>query len=327
MSDERYPGDRPRGQDPDRVVESELRALAETTAAGRPTPLRTMDQIRQALRRADADLATNDSRQGRWLMRLTEQLKRRPRYAVGFVTAALAVAVLMLPISTERVVGQDVTLTIHGRELARPELRAIADQLKAATAASSVRVRMENADLTITASGRSHRAAEVTQRIEALLRTLRAQGMTAEAQVVPRREKVESRVYAAALSKIFEIRVSTSGKTDSQVEDEIRDQMTRAGVTPTSVQFQRAADGTHLNIEAAAAGREIKIVRNHNDTTETEVNVSVDDLDTVRDPGMTDAELAEKIRKQLEAKGLSATVTVSGGRIEVRAQHHKAATP
>ena len=52
------------------------------------------------------------------------------------------------------------------------------------------------------------------------------------------------------------------------------------------------------------------------------VEMEAGGLDETREPGMTDAQLKEKIEKQLRARGLEPNVAVNGDRIEIRAGRH-----
>jgi hypothetical protein len=47
------------------------------------------------------------------------------------------------------------------------------------------------------------------------------------------------------------------------------------------------------------------------------------DIDTAREPGMSDEQLREKIVRQLRAKGMDAEVTVLGDKVQIRAQMEK----
>lgn len=257
--------------------------------------------------------------------RAMNKLRLRPRVASGLIGAALIGGVLLMPISYQRTVGHDVTIEL-GAGLPLPQVKELAQKLKRAASAERVEVRMQGDHLRLHAVGRDRQRAAVEQRTAELLRGLREQKVEATVQIEPRRERVESRVYAAALSVLIDIRVDTTGKTDRQVEDEIRDQLSRAGASPKDVQFERRTDGTHLSIEAETGGRMVKVIRDQKDpsgTPSSEVAVKVEPIDDTREPGMTDDQLRDKIKRQLEARGLDTTVTVSGDHIEVRAHHRR----
>lgn len=312
---------------PPSAVEEQLaadrRALIEETGRG----LWPLSRTERALKNQLASSRATQEEGGR-IMSAVNRLRTRPRLLSGLIGAALIGGVLLLPISYQRTVGHDVTLDVStgGQVLPPQRLQALARQLKAAAGADHVQIRLEGDHLQLRASGRSRQRPAVERRTAAIVEALKQQQLAATVQIEPRRERVEARVYAAALAALIDIRVDITGKTDRQVEDEIRSQITASGATPSSVQFQRKPDGTHLEIEAETGGRTVRVIRDHKADTpgSSEVAVKVEPVDDTREPGMTDDQLRDKIKRQLEARGLDATVTVVGDRIEVRAHHRVA---
>lgn len=308
---------------------ADRQALAEETGRA----LWPLSRTAQLLDDEQAESGTRNREEGGSFMNAMNKLRLRPRLASGLIGAVLIGGALLMPISYQRTVGHNVTMELSGARLGGAQLKELANQLKSITGAERVEVRMEGEQLRLRAIGRNAKRAVVEQRTAALVRALKqqaqAQGQSLEAstQIEPRRERVESRVYAAALAALIEIRVDPTGKTDRQVEDEIRDQLSRAGATPKDVQFQRKADGTHLEIEAESGGRTLKVIRETRDDGRggsPEVAVKVEEIDDTREPGMTDDQLRDKIKRQLEARGMTATVTVTGDRIEIRGEKHVA---
>lgn len=306
---------------------ADQQALAEETGRA----LWPLSRTAQLLADEQAESGIRNRAEGGSLMNAMNKVRLRPRLASGLIGAVLIGGALLMPISYQRTVGHNVTMELSGARLSGAQLKELASQLKSITGAERVEVRMEGEQLRLRAVGRNSKRAVVEQRTAALVRALKqqaqAQGQPIEAstQIEPRRERVESRVYAAALAALIEIRVDPTGKTDRQVEDEIRDQLSRAGATPKDVQFQRRADGTHLEIEAESGGRTVKVIRQTQDDGSggsPEVAVKVEELDDTREPGMTDDQLRDKIKRQLEARGMTATVTVTGDRIEIRGEKH-----
>jgi hypothetical protein len=146
----------------------------------------------------------------------------------------------------------------------------------------------------------------------------------AEVTIEPHVERVWGSVYAMAQEKLFAIDVELDGKTDEQVEAEIRDQLAQAGWTPTAVEVRREPDGTRADVSASdGSGRQIRLVRKGGDDG-GRLRMEEPELDTARDPGMTDDQLRDKIVRQLQARGLDADVTVEGDRVLVRATHRPA---
>ena len=128
-------------------------------------------------------------------------------------------------------------------------------------------------------------------------------------------------VFAATQGSLFSIWVDTEGKTDEQVEDEIRDQLADDGVEDPEVRFDRHGNSSRLEIEGSRGGEEFHVVRKrvgghgHDDKV---IQMEAPRIDTEREPGMTDDELEAKIRAQLEELGLDGHVKVKGDNVEVR---------
>jgi hypothetical protein len=250
--------------------------------------------------------------------------------------------VLLWPISYERMVGHSVQLTVAlGDKTTAPEEaarllppRGLAKQIKTALRADSVRVELSRGEagtqMTFTARVPQRSRAEVDVRTAALLKELQRElstsslAPTLQVQVSERREQVSGRVYAMALDRLIQVRVDTSGKSDAEVTAEVESQLRAQGIAAPSVHFERRGDEKQLSIEADTGDRKFQVIRK-SPGSESVVEVTVGDIDTQREPGMTDDELKAKIERQLAAKGLTGTVTVAGDHIEIRAHRH--ATP
>ena len=103
--------------------------------------------------------------------------------------------------------------------------------------------------------------------------------------------------------------------------DDIRTQLAAGGWTADDVQVQRSGDSSSVEIDATdGSGRKMKVVRKAQGGNEKQLDFQVGGLDDEREPGMTDAQLRDKILKQLKARGLDGDVVVDGNRIEVRAK-------
>ncbi len=211
---------------------------------------------------------------------------RKPIWATALGAVAVA-GVLLFPVPYRRVVGYD--LTIGG----------------AAGRVAHVRLGTRNAAVA------ERRAAE-----------LRRSGATVT--VAPRSERVWGRVYAMAKEKLLDIHLDLDGKSDAEVADELRGQLEAAGWTPDDVQVQLGDDQTRVRFSADdGAGRKTVVVREAKGGKERKMDLEVGGIDDTREPGMTDAQLRDKILKQLEARGLKGEVTVEGKRIEIRAERTK----
>ncbi len=132
---------------------------------------------------------------------------------------------------------------------------------------------------------------------------------------------VAGAVFAATTTGLISVSVDTEGKTDEQVESEIHDQLVNDGVQQPSVEFQRSGDETSVNIEGEKDGKQLRIVQEHRGGDGSGVvTIQPPALDTTREPGMTDAELAAKIQAQMDELGLDGEVTVEDGEVRVMAR-------
>ncbi|HEX9102345.1 MAG TPA: hypothetical protein VF997_09085, partial [Polyangia bacterium] len=148
---------------------------------------------------------------------------------------------------------------------------------------------------------------------------LRVRGATVA--VAARTERVWGSVYAMAKDKLLDVHVDLDGKSDAQVADDIRAQLAAGGWTADDVTVQRSADGSTVQIEAQDGnGRQMKVVRKASGGSEKNLDFQLGGLDDAREPGMTDAQLRDKILRQLAARGLDGDVVVDGDRIEIRAK-------
>lgn len=208
---------------------------------------------------------------------------RKPLFATALAAAVVA-AVLVCPVPYTRTVGYELTVTNAGGRVAK------------------LRVPAKN-------------AAQAERRAAALRKA------GAHVTVAARTERVWGSVYAMAKDKLFEVHVDVEGKSDAQVADDIRAQLAAGGWTADDVQVQRSDDGSTVQIDANdGAGRQVKVVRKASGGAEKNMDFQLDGLDEAREPGMTDAQLRDKIMKQLAARGLDGDVVVEGKRVEIRAK-------
>jgi len=207
----------------------------------------------------------------------------RPFLASAAAVAVVA-AILVCPVPYTRTVGYELTVT------------------NAAGRVAKIRVPAKSA-----ASAERRAAA------------LRKSGATVT--IAARTERVWGSVYAMAKEKFLEVHVDLDGKSDAEVADDIRAQLAAGGWTADDVTVQRSADGSEVKVEAQdGEGRQLRVVRKASGGSEKNLDFQVGGIDDTREPGMTDAELRDKILKQLKARGLDGDVVVDGDRIEIRAK-------
>lgn len=291
-----------------------MQALRDETKRDLPPLVETERALR---------LAPATEQPGGMFMRMLETMKARPRSTAGLVGGALFTALLLVPVSYERTVGHTVTLHVAGAPPAPQTIGPLARSVKKALHADSVQVRAQAGgggdELTLIAKVPLRSSQQAEQLTQTLLSALREQKLTVTADVTARKEQTSGRVYAMALDTLIRIHVDTTGKTDTQVADEIRNQLESSGVHAPTVSFERKDGTSQMQIDADVEGRQIKVVRQTKDGSHPTVEVEIGGIDDHRDPGMTDDQLRDKIKRQLEARGLTADVTVTGDRVEIRA--------
>jgi hypothetical protein len=210
---------------------------------------------------------------------------RRPLLvAVGAFAAAAAV--LVCPIPYSHVAGWDVTFRSADGHVAKV-------YMKGASAEASAR-----------------RASALAKKPGAIV------------TVEPRTERVWGSVYAMAKESILHIDVNMEGKSDTAVEDEIRAQLAAQGWAPLEVQVQRGDGASSVQVGATDGdGRTVQMNQQVvGGPAGVHVSMGVEDVDTKREPGMTDDQLREKIVRQFKAKGMDAEVTIEGDKVRIRVE-------
>lgn len=310
----------------DARIAADLRALGTRTARRLPTPAQTEAALRREL--YEGPPKERKRQRGGLLMDTMRRLRPR-RLLTGLCAAAAGAALLVMPVSYERTVGHDVRLTISGPGPGPGDVQALARRARAALQAEAVQVRADGAETTLELRVPVRSRAEVARRAELAVREVQAGGARATVAITPRREQVQGRVYAMALDKVIEVRVDMTGKTQAQIEEEIRAQLQAGGIADPEVAVERSGDKTRVEIGAEVDGpegkRQMRIVRQQQGGPQ-QIELRIGDLDDRREPGMTDDQLREKIERQLRAKGLDPEVQVRGNEIQVRA-HKKADAP
>jgi hypothetical protein len=325
-------------------IADDFAALREDTAQNIPGLPRTV-----------ANLTTRPLRGHGWkeqMMSMVQTTRSKPWLVTGLGIATVALALLVIPVSYERVTGHQVSLSLSG---ASPDqMPEIAKHLKSALGVEHVMVKAEAASgaeaFTFEASVPRTKSVDPDAVVQAFARELNARGFHAEAASTPIRERVSTNVYAYAADQV--IRVETSGKSAAQIETEIRQQLADAGITNTNVSVTDMAPGKrevkvmahheattpgateppNLRLELTKDGQpvtgsaegvmvEIKKLRSASGET-LQLDVSAGGrsakVEIPNSNTMSDAALAETIRAELAKQGLGdLQVTVSGGHIQI----------
>ena len=274
--------------------------------------------------------------------------KRRPWLVTLLAAVVVAVALLAVPVSYERTTGHQVDLTIAGA-LEPARLGPIAGQFKAALGAGPVEVRIENGNTVLSAflpkSARSFSPALA----QAFAKELSAKGYHATASTETVKEKTSGNVYAFAAEQV--IRIEGTNKTAAQLESEIRQRLSQAGVPDAQVKVTDQPGGgrnievtmerqrvgassvpepqvptiqiTKNGMPVEGEGLEIRVEKMKTaDGTETMKVEAVQGARTatatIKNPGsLGDAGLAAEIQRQLSAQGITGNIRVQNGRISV----------
>lgn len=270
-------------------------------------------------------------------------------------TVALALALLMVPISYDRVVAHDVTLIIDGN-LDRELVQDISDEFSKALDA-------ENVNLTSTADNvrvqyelqarAQDGAAEAISK--AFARTLIERGINATVTSTPIKERVSSNVYAMALDNV--IRISIDEKSPEELAAEIAAQFEAAGLDAEVSVIMEGDDQMMIEVMARADGSMPEggrpqivltsggepicgpwIPGGDGESENTSCRIMIEDSagagassmiveignkgETVRArienfESLSDGELAAQVQKLLAAQGVNASVSAQNGRVSV----------
>lgn len=264
-------------------------------------------------------------------MNALHKARTRPWLATALGTAAVALALLFIPVSYDRLIGSELTLRLPGEEVAPGVIREIASDLR--TRLNAERVRVEAA-----AGGSTTLIAEIPdaswRRVGRLAvdyaRGLAERGIQATPRVRPRFEKVHGSVYAA-IGNLVDIRIQTGGKTDQEIAAEIRGQLLAAGLTDASVEVNRQDGRTQIRIEATSTatgddsspgsgGREFRVTLDDQNPAASDPQIEESKVRVQRTEGMTDQQVIDEVQRQLREQGVNdAEVTVdSNGKVQVR---------
>lgn len=330
--------------------ERDLEALRMLTARDIPE----LSTIIQDIRHREAGSGPRLRTSRRFFMALVHSVRTRPVVATALLVAFVVLGGMIVPVSYDRVVGQDVALAVSGTPMSPGEVSDVAQGLKGALGASQVvaEVVSDGAQphVVLHAALPRRSGADVQRSASEFARTLAAAGRSASVQVTPRRERVRYPAAAYALDQI--IRISVDGKVASQLESEIRAALEQAGVHDAQVSVtdrpgggrevkmavERTRDGNALPETpepvpqivltkdgaplAGGEGISVKVQkRKAGGITSLIVDVTSHGksakAEVANSDAMSDAALADAITSQLKQAGVDVRVTVVGGKISV----------
>jgi hypothetical protein len=292
-----------------------------------------------------------------------DRAERERRFMTGFrwvrwtaaAAVAVALAVLLVPVSYNKTTGQDVALTFSAPGLPEQTVKTLAGKFKDALDGSPVQITAEAGDRSIayTLHGfvprSSRRNADAVA--QAFAGVLKSSGYDASVAVSPRVERVSGSVYAMAREQV--IRISDDGKTAAQLEAEIRDQLLAAGIPNPEVSVTDSNGKREIKVLAHAESHdpsepvpevsepsivithdgqdvpdadrcEVRVKRIKNDAGAVQLTVEVNYKGTSAQAVVENADqlgdtgTASAIESQLRAAGLDMNVTVTEGKIEIK---------
>ncbi len=307
MNDDRVGNDRPGtfGQSAaEDALAADLNALRSESARGIPT----LDDTARAIS-ADRQRDSN----GGTLMAKIQNLKSRPMYLALACGAVVALALVFVPISYQRTVGHDATLAVAASGLDEGLIMKIAKEYRTAIGAEKMSVEMQNGRCELTARVPSRSRREVESVASVFASSLAARGITAEAHVTPRVEKVSGNVYAAAGCSIVNLTIDRRGKTADEVKASITQQLEAAGIHNPSVDVSLDGNETTVKIHAENVGADGQAAE-----CEFQLRVQGEGSDEAHmlsihcDPNQTCDQMREQIQGELRSRGVEAEVTVTG---------------
>jgi hypothetical protein len=248
-------------KDSDRIG-SDLKALGEQSKLNLPTIDRTAERLWKHSR--------HGSEEGS-LMKVLHSLKGHPAMATLLGIAIVAAVLLAVPISYTKTTGYRATLEIA--DATGVDIDAVASEFGKALDAENVMVRAGAGRATISADLPLGAAGGLEGIASGFAKILTEGGIPAMAEIKRVTERVTGNVYAMAANSIIEIRVNSEGKTDEEIEDEIRAQIEAAGLEACLVDVQtgdgekRIEVGIQQPVEVGAA------------TSPTPVRITIDGME------------------------------------------------
>jgi hypothetical protein len=281
-------------------------------------------------------------------------IRTRPAVAAAVVGALAVLIAMVIPVSYDKVVGQDVALTVTGKGIGSAEIAGVARGLQSALHAHGVMVEAMSGGagpcFVLHATLPKREGRDVQRATAEFARDLASRGYAASVQVRPHLERVRYPAVAYAFDQI--INISVDGKSAAALESEIRDRLAQAGVPDAQVSVTDRPDGgreVKMTVERQAvndgttpppepmpqivltkdgaplAGGEglavkVKKMKTNTSTTlivEVDQNGKTATVEVPNSDTMSDAAIADAISTQLHQAGIDAKVTVTSGKISI----------
>ncbi len=305
-----------------RTIAEDLDALGVVTSRDLPPSAAILTPTINARDR------TGPAHPGGFFMNALHQTRLRPWLTAALSTVVVALALLFVPISYDRLIGSELTLRLGGAEIAPGAIREIASELRARLGAEKIRVEADPAHGTsLIAEIPNASWREVARLALEYTRGLADRGIPAVPRVRPRFEKAHGNVYAA-IGNLVEIRIQTEGKSDSEIAAEIRDQLLAAGMSDATVEVSRQDGQTQLRVEIqkTADGQEgegedccpeFRITLDGQEPGDPQTETC--QVRVRRTEEMTDQDVIDEVQRQLHEQGVNdAEVYIESGKIRIR---------
>jgi hypothetical protein len=300
-----FPSDKYRGRMEFDRIGSDLKALSEQSKLNLPT----IDQTARRLWKHNLRRSEEGS-----LMKVLHSLKSHPATTTVLGIVVVAAVLLAVPISYTKTTGYRATLEIS--DATGVDINAVAAEFGKVLDAEGVAVRAGAAGASITAALPVRAAGRLEAVASGFAEALGRKGIPATAEVERVTERVTGNVYAMAANGIIEIRVNSEGKTDEEIEAEIRAQIEAAGLEACLVDVQSNDGEKRIEIGIQQP------VEEGCDGTSMPVRITIDGMEPppgaecttescmelrIAAAGRTFEEVEAIARAQLEAMGIDAT--------------------
>lgn len=263
-------------------------------------------------------------------MNALHNARMRPWLATALGTAAVALVLLFVPVSYDRLIGSELTLRLGSAEVAPSALREIASELRTRLGAQQIRVDADAQNgTTLTAQIPDASWRRVGRLAIDYARGLAGRGIQASPRVRPRFEQAHGNVYAA-IGSLVEVRVRTEGKSDQEIAAEIQGQLSAAGLVDATVDVNRQDGRTEIRVEAqkTATGEEsdadgagcpeFRITLDGQEPGAPEIQTEKCEVRVQRTEGMSDQQVIDDVKQQLQEQGVSdAEVYYEDGKLRI----------
>jgi hypothetical protein len=305
-----------------RLGEEALRKDLQALGSSSLRDLPSVDQTARLLRNQDMGRSP-----GGIAVKIFQQIQTRPWAATLTVAVVLALILLVIPVSYQKTVGHDVVLKVQGAGLSGAQIDRIASEFRSALRAENIMMNEQSGGpLTFTARVPRSSRAQVDRISQAFVHGLAGHGISATAEATPRVERVLGNLYAYARDNLITVNVSTAGKTDAQIEADIKSQLEAAGLESPEVEYRKQGDQTTLKlmirktagaVDSSSCCPEVTVTLDGHEPGEGQGDGKNAQIRVKRTSEMTDEQVIAQIKQQLRDQGVDADVTMENGQIQV----------